>query len=480
MFRSSDVNRQLIKVFLPILALLMAVVVGAAPRFPFPTLRRLPFLIGGGILALFAVRWLGLMTLLYFHAAVIWLQSAVVGHILHYLGLPWLEDVELGIYMGALIQLASAYRPWQWRGARSLPVPLVVPLLVFATGGCMAFLTGLAPDRQLALYLLRTTCFYSLAIYFLVTSTVRQTEQAERLVLALCLGGCIVGLATYVGFVEAESTSIQRLGTSYQFGPFFGLYAGTGSLAAYMSHLLPLALSLGLNGRDKWNRALGLIACGALAISSVLAGGRTGWIAGALSCLLVIVLSVGRGHVGTSLAKLSLVLVLVLLLVVALRSGAIRLTPVIRQRMALASMHTVTADSSFLIHVSLWRTGVDLFKRNPWGMGFVFLLPGTRFNPHSLHVGLALGTGVIGLSGLAWFIALWLRRCVAALKLDDQTCRAVCTGALGSLLAVLINGIVHDTNLVYWSFAAVWVMLSAAMAAVQSSEAAKCTGQQCP
>lgn len=337
-------------------------------------------------------------------------------------------------------------------GARLPPLRYSAPVLAFVAVMAIAFIVSIpwanglrAVDGSPAVWFIfkhvKSMTFTAL-LFFTVYWWVREPEDRQRILLALCFAMLLSSVAGIVDFVFHINPRVvdgrERAN---------GFIADANGMAESIGPLMFVSLYLLVRRREfgRGTRLLAAVSYAIAFVAMVLSLSRGNWIA-MLAAHGVFLLLVNRRLLAASVATVAILLPLGLPLVPAIVRERIEWTtkagPTVYQ-VPLA----VNLEGSAAARVVFARVGLDMFLASPvWGNGlnaFSFRTPefGAKYgvlghkDPHNLVVMMASEAGVIGLGMLAWlFFSIF--RCGRVLWRSDSKYHL--------LGAVLLAAATHD------------------------------------
>jgi len=375
---------------------------------------------------------------------------------------------EFGIYSIFVLWLAKNFMSSTPRGfvRNFFTVPFLLPLSLFFIGGAIANLFANVPDKDLAFVLFRQNCISGPIAYFLCVKLIKDYREAKMCALALVIGGCLLGWR-YFYFFQFRPDLIEftedtfRLGGSVSFGSALFSITSLG-LAAYLSALLPMAISFYLFSLSKVQRYIGFVSFIILSFFVILTGTRSCWIASALSVLFIIMLSVKK-YTKVSYSKIILLCVLLLAGMIAVLNSGLLSESLFRR---MEGLKHASEDTSFTARLLMWQYGLKLLLFNPFGLGFCLKYDlGLYANtPHNMYLSIAFTNGIIGLIGFVWFIIGWFKKISKSFKLEFITDKVVYIGAMGGIISFLFSSFFDSYNFFFINTNTMWMILGIATA----------------
>ncbi|MCL4459349.1 MAG: O-antigen ligase family protein [Chloroflexi bacterium] len=316
-----------------------------------------------------------------------------------------------------------------------------------------------------------------LAVYFLLSNTLKDRGQLSRILVVLLAAGsleALVGFYQFFGQVGPPSFALGRFMRAY------GTFAQPNPFAGYLGMIIPIALSLALlslrrtTAARSWPSPLRLLSW----IGLVLLGGavmmslsRGAWLGLAGAVVLMSALASRRTFI--------LLLIALLLLAIVLMLGAFNLLPAqLLQRIESITSSLSIFDARQVLltpqnwavveRMAHWQAAWEMFQTNPlFGVGvgnYVivyphYALPGWADplgHAHNFYLNMAAEAGLLGLGAYLLFVVscfwhAWRVLGRYVVSSDYSLERATLLGLLGALAVVsLHNGFdnlyVHGMN----------------------------------
>lgn len=314
----------------------------------------------------FEVAWLGIgLGLL---AKLVMGKSPMVGRVPSWIivaSVSWLAAQTVGAIVGGL-GVMSAVEVVQ-------SVYLVTLGLVGAACVCGATAERVRRLRSDVLVVFLLVSLWSLLQMFI------PAIRAPQLVASIP-GGVFVDQALVKTQVAAGAISLSR---------FALLNLGPVASAGYAVWILGMTASTVIHPADQRQRRLAIIACAVSGLALAGTFSRAGWLAG-IAVLLVVIGFAGLGRAFWGSIAVSLLLV------------GLSYTPWVSAR---AAELTDRSEDSFVAHIEMWDTSIDMFESRPltgWGPGafryaaFEHGYLGPSSEPHNYILQEAAEAGVVG------------------------------------------------------------------------------------
>ena len=339
----------------------------------------------------------------------------------------------------------AAFVRYPARGAQ----PMLAPLLAMFFAGLLAGLLGFDPAAGLLFTLIGGL---GIVWHCSVVRFYADRNAALAIFWAYLLSG-----------VLAEAAAIAMVAARYPpalyaiaHGRATGTFILPGELAGYLIVLLPIAVALGVAGRQTALRALAWLAVALGLVALALTYSRAGWMGFAAAFAFLLAARVRYG------VRAAAAVVIAGLLAVVLLFNA---------------HHNPSEDYT---RISIWQTALQIADRfpltgvGPFNFSRLYALlrapdgDPTAFHAHSLYITFFVEFGVVGLATVGW--TLWrfateLRRRVAAASPGDAL---LALGVAAGLLGVAVQGLIDTVSVVIFGL---WLpMMGLALAAANGGD----------
>ncbi|MCP4204948.1 MAG: O-antigen ligase family protein [bacterium] len=411
--------------------------------------------------------------------------------------LPLFGSPPGGPYLGALDAAALAAIVTAWRAGRARPSPLTWPAIAFVAVsllslipspylppswhpsillGVLRALPGVESSNALYTWRAAVNLVIGLGLFFAVRRAFR-ASSIRPLAWSL-LGGLtllsLLGFASQAGAVDlggyrrfvTDETGSRRL---------HSLFFLAGWLAEYIVIAAPLALAALSRMNADLRLRLGGVFLAIMAASLVLCQQRGAWIAAFAQVVFAIAIVVPRlGDRRLQMRRVALV---------GAASLLIAGTVVVATSDSLEGLRGRAGSlrSGFSARLPLWSAALEMVEQRPllgWGVGSYAPAfdnlhppgsPGARRNrgsAHSLYLGVAAESGLLGLGGLA-LLALSAALCLAR---PGPGSRGFAVALAASLVGVTVYGLVQHLfylqNIAYL----LWLLLGCVALVTERSE----------
>lgn len=356
-----------------------------------------------------------------------------------------LLEAAILVTIGALL-----VESWQARQAPPWRSPLVVPAGLFLVAAAVAVLVS--PDHRAALGLYRAYVLEPIALFVVAGAVVRTEARARALVVALWLGGGVVGLANLAVVLNA----LRHHTLNVAIAPPVVIYMTPNAVALYLVPLVALAGALLLHAEDRRLR-LAAAAFAAVGVAATLASfSRGGYMALAVIGLLLVL---------SHRWRYALVPGLVVVGVVAAR------VPPVASRLA-HEVNLADPNNSFVERVHLWGATLRMLRDHPvFGAGlsgFAKTIDAYRngqytehlIYPHDIVLNAWSETGLVGLVAFAWIMVQGFRLALRGWRRADAAWRPYHLGVALALVGLVVHGLV---DVPYWKndlSAEFWVLMA--------------------
>jgi len=332
----------------------------------------------------------------------------------------------------------------------------VITLGLLVIGSIVSFFYGVAPITS-EISGVMGMVIYPIIFYLFSKTVVHSSDDVIKLIRWFAIGSVAMILVLFVapeiGLYTMQSGPVtSRLGGAYMiFGEsFFAGFYATG-VAAWCSILLPLVFCMAIY--EKYRKIQFKILAILIAVALLLTGGRAGFSAAIISLLVVVILAVNfRELKFNRLSVIFVVVVLVLVIAgfVAKQHGSMEL---LGDRYRYSEISRI--DFSWRMKMTQIAWGVS--KEHPLGLGFnSFPLFADGFYPHNTWIVSAVYVGWIGFIGLVGFIIFLIYKYFSKLKKTKS--KVLIIGAIGTTLAVIINGFFEELFAYYYVWCPIWII----------------------
>ena len=351
--------------------------------------------------------------------------------------------------------------------------------------------TAFSRDITSAMPGLINYCVEGLAIYFLLTNTIRTPKLLRQVVWAILIGGALIGALalyqqttktfnnSYGGFAQADgvgfTTSENLQGTVTQ-PRVSGSIGEKNRYAQIMLMLFPLGLFLAWGEKNRNLRLLAFVLTGFVLIGGTLAFSRGAMVA---TVLLIIIMTFMRY---IKVRELAIVMLGLVLLVIAFPQMSQRFSTLGAVFSSSQEGGIRSADGAIVGRATEMLVALYVFLDHPVvgvGPGMVDIempiyskIIGLRTilttrQPHSLYLGVAAEYGATGLITLLIIFGIVLYRLAMArkywLELGNTIMANLCTGFFLAVISYMATGLfLHFAYIRYF-----WLMI--ALAAIASS-----------
>ena len=335
-----------------------------------------------------------------------------------------------------------------WLRRRTFDVEVAVLLVL----GAAAVLIAPGPGESARVF--RLAILESAVYYALISRLFETSIQRQRLVVALILGGTLVGLyglstlVTEYGLVEAEG--VVRIS---------GAYRSPNNLALFLDRCIPFAVAFALTCRGR-RRLVAIASAVVLLVAQAATFSIGGWFATGVAVIAVAAFLQQRR---------------ILVAIGVLGALSVAVLAVWRPERIMSHLDPSAASTSGL-RVTLWRSALEMlwdfplfgvgldnfvYQYNPERGGTYLTPAGWRepdlSHPHNLFIDWCLSLGVLGFLLLIRILVKTVRLSILAARAPAllPTNRALTLGAIGALIATLIHGSM-DNSFFLPDLAAVW------------------------
>lgn len=456
-FLSHDKVLQLIKIIIILsLSIMMGLIIATRLRMSIMLIASAIFFV--------ALWYFGLNFIIIFLALAWWmpidLNLSFLGNYAYNLTIP-----EAVAYVGlVLLPLSIISKKSQVRQSALLD-PTWIFLIILLLGGLIASANIKTLDGYA---MLRRSTFLFISVIIVCRYLLTTQRQIFHLLNLLLISNClfiafILIAPNFPGIFFEKALSYintSRLGGIYIIPRIGNFYFGPNNISLIMGMGGVIALTFALNDTGLKKR----IMAGAVFLLNMIVLAMTGSRASIVSTMIAIIpiiLYALWTQKKTKVIPYAAVLILGLMIVLPKFIS-------IETRERIQSATSISNDPSGQTRLFLLEKGIDLFRRNPFGIGygnFVTLNDNFIMWEQNLLLNTALGGGFLSLVGLLGFFFILFWRGASKLISESKEIRYICIASLGASLAFFINSMLSDPNAetsVYFS----WVVLGITFASV--------------
>lgn len=406
--------------------------------------------------------------LVYLYAGFFWLSRSVYFNPLSPANfLSGADVVEILVYIVFLAWLIKNSLLGSLKDSlRSIfTAPFLLPLIIYSLGGINAFLIMIQKypaDKDVAVILVRKNCLYAILVYFLCSRFIKNTSQLGRFMIAMVIGGCIVGsrylyLFKYHPSMLYGTREALRLGGKIAFGKSV-LNINALGIGTYLATLIPLSSTFFLFSSSRFKKYIGLFTFFYLSYFTVLTGSRSCWAAAIVGIGTVIIL--GRKYLKANSIKFTLFIGLIVVGgLLVLNYGTLNKYLLTR----IESLRNISKDMSLLDRFKIWEDSLRLLFSHPSGMSFssfykyVYL----KTTPHNTFLAIGITHGIIGLFGIIWFVFAWFKKMFSFVKTNSSEDKILYIGAIASIVSFLISSSFDSYNYYSLIIGQIWSIFGA-------------------
>ncbi|MBI2863630.1 MAG: O-antigen ligase family protein [Chloroflexi bacterium] len=329
-------------------------------------------------------------------------------------------------------------------------------------------------DRQEGLY----TALAYLTLFLLVASGLRGREQAQRLALAVALGGFPVVAYGFLQWLGLDPIPWRMSDKS----PVLATLGRSNFLGSYLVMAIPLCTGALLLSRRRTMRILlGVILAGSLAVL-VFTTARSAWVAIAVAALVMVFPSLLRRVAWRRLLRYAGIAVAAIAVFVAVYLGTLGASGELKPDRLLPAFQF---KGSFAARLTIWQASAKLIAERPvlgYGPdGFASAFPHV-FPPqlvfyqgreavtdraHNVFLQQAMTSGIVGLIAYLGLMAVVVSTLVRGLRRSQGSSRilmaAILAAVVGHLTDILFSFDVASTAVVFWAVMGAGVGLSRGM-----------------
>jgi hypothetical protein len=332
--------------------------------------------------------------------------------------------------------------------------------------------------------MLRRSTVYFVSVVILCRYLLKRQGQVCRILRLMLVSDCAFIAFILIAprlpgtlFENAPSyLNTSRLGGVYTIPHVGALYFGPNTIGLVTGMTAVMALTFALFGRALSGRVVAGLVFLLNVVVLAMTGSRGSWASTLLALIPVAILALPTNSVAKAIPY-----------AVALIAGLIFLLPRISSTELVGRWQSMTLLAndpygSGQQRLDLLATGLGLFWRNPFGIGygtFVTLTDNFVLWEQNLLLNTLLGGGFLGLTGLmGFFVILFGRGASKLISERKKTTNYVCLACLGASLAFFFNSLVTDPNIsegVYFA----WLVLGITFASISvPAPAASYSGSQ--
>ncbi len=368
-----------------------------------------------------------------------------------------MENLRLEDFLFPVLLLSWLLRILVHRERPVFRTPLTVPMVAVTLWGLVATLLGVAigtvPHASEAFFRFAKYTQYYL-IFFLVYNNVRSFADIRRMTIVFIMAAAITGLLSiYWGVTTWQETGVEFARASGPAGENYN------TLVGYLMQGLALATALALSSRGRvWRIGLGVLALAILA-AVLYTHSREGYVMLAATALFL----AGKQYRG-----------LILLGLLVWLASPILLPESVNERFSntLHQIRVARTDSpgrnSLTARLYAWRYRWNgWFVKHPVQGNGIGSIPFTVDNQYLLTL---VEVGIIGFGLFLWLLArLWKTLSQASRALAGTFPGVLAIGALGALVALLVQGWAATSFATIRTMEPWWFLCALTMAAAREA-----------
>ncbi len=288
----------------------------------------------------------------------------------------------------------------------------------------------------------------------LIAAMASRRDQARLLLAGLGLAGAISALLNIANTLRALATHSFDDVT-----PPVVIYNSANDIAMYLEPLAAVALAVAVFSEERWERLVAAALYGLFALAIALSFSRAGWLT--LGCLSIAVCFFHRRRLWVVGAAAGLA-ALALLASARVRSRVMvefdpnspRNTLALRRSLWETSLRMLEHRPLFGGGLNGFQSAIQPYKTGGYGENLIY--------PHNIVLNFWSETGLLGLAGFIWIVVRALRTVIQGLAAGPWP-RAIAIGTLGTIVAILVHGLVdapyfkNDLALAFWAILGIQV-----------------------
>ncbi|MBF0517576.1 MAG: O-antigen ligase family protein [Nitrospirae bacterium] len=398
------------------------------------------------------------------------------------------ETGDAAIFPICILFMTITFGAWLYSKAvdktlkrQTTPVDLVLMMILVYNGISLLWTPSLEEGSLFYLQML-----FGALIYYLVTAIVTTREKLQRLIVMILVSGVICSIAVVVSkwytafydFLIAPHTMLSVYGLRQIMNRPTGLTIGAPSTPLEMEMIM-ISITLLLLTKDRWKKSMYALVAAVGSLAIVMMAVRGAFVA--LGAAIIMFFKFHPIHREKFFKYTAVTLLLYLIIIVTATPGFIDRLIIgfgYKGRTMFTTSTTLKSNTEELSsknegvtgigsRMTMWKTGLRYMVKNPYTFitgigvgGFVYVVPDTISEVHSLIFSFFFEMGIFGLVVLAFFVNFFARTIYRTWKEFDGSYMAHLLFALSvvSIAVFAINGLIQF-DLTSHTARFVWLLL---------------------
>ncbi len=337
-----------------------------------------------------------------------------------------------------------AYYLWDIPRRRARPIEAreLSPMhILFLLGALAAFVFSAHPGLSLRFLIFHFACALIAFTVLGSVETVKQLRTMLYLVLTGLLAACVYGCWQIVHGVEFYSYQLDMSLNEGITGRIYSFFSNPNNFHTFITMLLPFALGLFISEKSTRGRVFCVLVLAFGLAASFATYSRSGWIGLILALMVLVTLTDWR--------YLLLLLVLGILALPFLPSTILtRITTIGNMKDSSTRYRLQIYNSFSLLLKRCWPTGVGLGTDATWAA--LHELPPMEdgnfaLHSHNNYMQLCAEMGIVGVTAYTLALLGRVKNAFAAAALASGELRPLAAAAAGSMLGIMVMGLVDYT-----------------------------------
>jgi hypothetical protein len=356
-----------------------------------------------------------------------------------------LEFATLATVLAFSVETYRTTRHIEWRS------PFTMPAALFIVAGAIA--VAVSPNHYQALGLYRAYLLEPIAFFIVLGNVVTEVRRAWLVLLGLCVGGAVAGIAN--SFVVLQAIRHHTLNLAIP--PPVVIYNTPNAVALYLVPLIGVAACIAIFEPDRRVRIISAAFTVLFVANTFLSLSR-----GGLLALAVVAVILAFVHPRRVLLVPAVVLVGI----------AAVLVPGVRSRLA-HEFDPSDPNNTFLSRTHLWQATLQMLRDHPIFGGGLFgfaksiqpyrggVYEENLIYPHNIVLNFWTETGLLGLAAFVWLLVQAFRVGTRGWVSAAPSWQPVQLGVVLAMVAIIVHGMVdvpyfkNDLALEFWTLLAI-------------------------
>ena len=363
---------------------------------------------------------------------------------------PHLGPLPTTLLEIAVVITVAAFAVEAYRTTRSLEwrSPFSLPAAIFLVAGAISIVVS--PNHYQALGLYRAYLLEPIAFFLVLGNVVTDVRRAWLVLLGLCVGGAVAGLANSAVVLNAIRHHTINLAQP----PPVVIYNTPNAVALYLVPLIGVIACIALFEPDRRVRVVSGAFAGLFVINTFLSLSR-----GGLLALAVVAVALALVHPRRLLLVPAVIVI----------GAAAALVPGIRSRLA-HEFNPSDPNNTLLSRTHLWQATLQMLRDHPIFGGGLFgfaksiqpyrggVYEENLIYPHNLVLNFWTETGLLGLASFVWLLVQAARVGIGGWLGAAPSWKPIQLGIVLAMVAIVVHGMVdvpyfkNDLSLEFWTF----------------------------